>query len=373
MQPAKFVRTTLPLQTDFGYGWEGDHYHSIWLPDHFVSFWPDAIWTPEFTDLAEQSPSPHRHLDALVVAGGLAMSTRRIPIATTVLDTVRRHPTMLAQGALTASHLSQGRFILGLGSGELENTRPYGFDFARPVSRLEEAITLIRALWSRDGPIDFDGQFFRLDQARLDTEPFEGTPPPIWIGGSGPRMLDMVGRLADGWWPAYAPTPEAYADQLATIRRSADRAGRDPDAIVAASTMSFLLGNEQELETIASTPLIKAWTLQLSADTLRKRGYDHPMGDQWKGFHDINPSELTRDRIVRLIAQVTPEMILDLFRHGTPADAAAILRDYGDAGLQVPAVLDYGALGGQQYATRSKAKVLEVERAIVDPGAGAAS
>src|SRR5580698_1468026 len=137
VQLGAFLRTTLPLRISTLGELDNDRYHSLWLPDHMVSFWPDSIWTPEFTDLAISSPSPHRHLDALAVAGAAAVLTRTVPIATKVVDTVRRHPSLLAQTALTIDHLSRGRFILGLGSGELENTAPYGFDFSKAVSRFE--------------------------------------------------------------------------------------------------------------------------------------------------------------------------------------------------------------------------------------------
>ena len=140
VQPAAFLRTTLPLDLSRLNELDSGRYHSIWLPDHMVSFWPDSIWTPEFTDLASASPSPHRHLDGLAVAAAAAVLTEKVPLVTAVVDTVRRHPSLLAQTALTIDHLAKGRFILGLGSGESENTVPYGFDFSRPVSRFEEAL-----------------------------------------------------------------------------------------------------------------------------------------------------------------------------------------------------------------------------------------
>src|SRR5439155_7046691 len=138
VQLGAFLRTTLPLGLNALSDYDSGRYHSVWLPDHFVSFWPDSIWTPEFTDLAVASPSPHRHLDALAVAGAVAVLSEKVHFSTLVVDTVRRHPAMLAQTALTLSHLSKGRFILGLGSGELENVGPYGFDFSKPVGRFEE-------------------------------------------------------------------------------------------------------------------------------------------------------------------------------------------------------------------------------------------
>src|ERR1700749_4358719 len=112
VQPAAFLRTTLPLDLSRLDELDGGRYHSIWLPDHLVSFWPDSIWTPEFTDLAEGSPSPHRYLDPLPVAGAGAAQTERAATVTSVVDTVRRHPVMLAQSALTLGHLSGGRFVL---------------------------------------------------------------------------------------------------------------------------------------------------------------------------------------------------------------------------------------------------------------------
>ena len=140
VQPAAYLRTTLPLDLSVLEHLDSGRYHSIWLPDHMVSFWPDSIWTPEFTDLATVSPSPHRHLDAMAVAAAAAVLTENVPLVTSVIDTVRRHPALLAQSALTIDHLAKGRFVLGLGSGETENTVPYGFDFTKPVSRFEEAL-----------------------------------------------------------------------------------------------------------------------------------------------------------------------------------------------------------------------------------------
>src|SRR3546814_2760796 len=124
VQPAAFFRTTLPLDLSRLADLDSGRYYSIWLPDHMVSFWPDSIWTPEFTDLATASPSPHRHLDGMAVAAAAAVLTKNVPLATSVVDTVRRHPSLPAQGALTLDHLAKGRFTLGPGRGGHENTGP---------------------------------------------------------------------------------------------------------------------------------------------------------------------------------------------------------------------------------------------------------
>jgi len=361
VQPAAFLRTTLPVDFSQLGSLDSGRYHSIWLPDHMVSFWPDSIWTPEFTDLATVSPSPHRHLDGLAVAAAAAALTQNVPIATAVVDTVRRHPSLLAQTALTIDHIAKGRFVLGLGSGETENTVPYGFDFSKPVSRFEEALTVIRLLWESDGPVDFEGRFFRLHHARLDTEPYEGRFPKIWIGASGPRMLQLTGRHADGWWPAGAWSPEEYAQKLAVVRRAAEEAGRDPAAIVPALITPCLIGDDRELADILQAPLVKAWILQISAPALRAFGFEHPMGEDWGGYQDINPMVLTRDRILGMLEKVQPEAILAVIPHGSPRQVAAQIKGFVDAGLRVPKILDYGGMAGLAYAARSAQKVREDE------------
>lgn len=363
-RPGVSLRTTLPLDLSQLESLDSGRYHSIWLPDHLVSLWPDAIWTPEFTDLATVSPSPHRHLDALAVAAAAAVLTQRTPIATCVVDTVRRHPVMLAQSALTIGHLAQGRFILGLGAGELENTAPYGFDFSASVSRFEESLEVIRLLWDSDGPVDFDGRFYHLEHARLDAEPYDGKPPPIWIGCSGPRMLEIAGRHADGWWPVGSFSPEGYAAKLAALRDSADRAGRDPMAILTPAFIICMIGDDDELREMASTPLVKSFLLQVRGDYLRELGFTHPLGDAWKGIHDLDPRTLTRGRLVDFLAQVDPEAVLAAMPHGSPREVAAVVKGYMDAGVQIPRVLDYGAMAGLAYGARSAEMVRATEDAL---------
>ncbi|HEX7753234.1 MAG TPA: LLM class flavin-dependent oxidoreductase [Novosphingobium sp.] len=365
VQPAAFLRTTLPLGLDMVERYDSGRYHSIWLPDHMVSFWPDSIWTPEFTDLALSSPSPHRHLDGMAVSAAAAVLTKNTPLATCVVDTVRRHPSLLAQSALTISHLSKGRFILGLGSGEAENTLPYGFDFAKPVGRFEEAIEVIKLLWHADGPVDYEGRFFRLEHARLDTEFYEGKPPPIWIGASGPRMLGIVGRHADGWWPAGSYTPEDYAAKLKVILDTAEAAGRDMTHFVPALTQISLIGDEGEIAEMLERPMVKSIVLMLTAQDLAKFGYQHPMGPEWRGIQDFDPVKLSREAIIRFCEEVDTQAIRDIFPVGTPQEVARKFKGFADAGMRVFKVMDYGGMAGAKFAATSAAKVRETEDEVL--------
>ena len=135
-------------------------------------------------------------------------------------------------------------------------------------------------------------------------------------------MLDITGRYADGWWGAGSYTPEDYASRLKTIRDAAERAGRDPLAITPAYMTACLIGDDAELAEILQAPLVKAYVLQVSAEALRQFGFQHPLGDGWRGIHDFNPSELTRERIVALLEKVDVKAILAIVPHGTPQQIA---------------------------------------------------
>jgi phthiodiolone/phenolphthiodiolone dimycocerosates ketoreductase len=200
-----------------------------------------------------------------------------------------------------------------------------------------------------------------MRHARLDTELYGGRCPPLWIGANGPRMLEITGRHADGWWPAGAWTPEDYAAKLRLIRASAERAGRDPLAIVPANVMVCLIGNAAELAEIVEAPLVKAFLLQLSAEELRRYGYEHPMGETWRGYQDIDPGALPRERIVDFLRKADPQALLDILPCGSPAQVARKLEGFCSAGMRVFKLLDYGAMAGLKHAAASAAKVRQAE------------
>ena len=170
---------------------------------------------------------------------------------------------------------------------------------------------------------------------------------------------------ADGWWPLGIYSPQEYADKLQVIRSAADQAGRDPHGIVPALIHICLIGDDAELADILSAPLLKAFILQIPAAVLKARGLKHPLGDTWRGVQDINPGVLTRERIVDLLAQVRPEMVLAAVPHGSVAQVAKVFKDYADAGMRVPKILDYSGMAGLKYAARSAVKVREVEDALL--------
>jgi phthiodiolone/phenolphthiodiolone dimycocerosates ketoreductase len=242
---------------------------------------------------------------------------------------------MLAQAALTADHLSSGRAILGLGSGERMNITPYGMSFDKPVGVLEEAIKVMRLLWSTTKPVDFHGKFFNLENAVLGLEPYEGVPPQVWVAAHGPRMLRITGRLADGWLPTNIK-PEAYAEKLTAIRESAEGAGRDPDAITP-SMLAYVLcaPDEETLERLCDEPMTRMLfaAVDLPAETYERYGSTSPFAGG-TGFHSFMPTTVTREEAERVVSHIPGGIVREHTLCGTPEMIAEQIRGYQQAGLR---------------------------------------
>ena len=141
---------------------------------------------------------------------------------------------MLAKAAGSLDVLSGGRVELGLGAGGFwEAIKAMGGPVRTPgeaVSALEEAIEVIRLVWSGGRGLHFDGKFYQL--AGLNAGPVPPHPIGIWLGAYRPRMLGLVGRAADGWVPSLGYLkPDDLTIANERIDDAAKGAGRDPKSI----------------------------------------------------------------------------------------------------------------------------------------------
>lgn len=146
-----------------------------------------------FPWLPEQGHSPY----VWSVLGAVAQVTERLPLMTYVTcPTFRYHPVVVAQAAATVALLSEGRFTLGLGSGENLNEHVVGAWPSADIrlERLEEAITIIRALFE-GGYVNHRGKHYQVESAKLWDLPAQ--EPPIGVAVSGRRSCDLAGRMAD--------------------------------------------------------------------------------------------------------------------------------------------------------------------------------
>ncbi len=171
--------------------------------------------------------------EAWTTLAGLAAVTSRIILGPLVAATAFHAPAMLAKMAATVDEISGGRLVLGLGAGWNETEfAAFGFPFDRRISRFAEAFTIVRTLL-REGAIDFDGEFFAARDCELVPRPRPGGPP-LMIGSTGPRMLQITAPHVDAWnawFDAFGNRPTGIAPLRERVDAAARAAGREPSAI----------------------------------------------------------------------------------------------------------------------------------------------
>lgn len=338
--PLRLERTMLRLCQLFGVD-------SLFVPDHYLSFVPRSLWGPDFTPAAKLVPSPDAFFDPYVMMGMMAARYRRVRIGTGVTEPFRRHPATLAQAFVTLDHLTGGRAILGLGNGERENTEPYGIPFKRRVARLEEALAIIRRLWESGGePVRFDGDIWKLKDALFATPLYAGRAPAIWLAAHAPRMLGLTGRYADGWYPTQKYTAAEYGTGLARIRTAANAAGRDFSQFEPALQAQLVLGRDRRaaLDAVMRVPTTAAMGLLLPGRLWATHGLRHPLGDEFEGFPEFVPEEVTAEQIDQARRQVTAQLIGDGVFAGSIEEVVAEIRPLVAAGLRHLVIWNIGPL-----------------------------
>lgn len=159
-------------------------YGGVWAWDHFVGKGDRTVPVVE----------------AWTILSAAAATTRRVTVGTFVLNVMNRHPAVVARMATTLQAVSGGRLVLGLGiGGHPAEHRALGIPFPdapERVARLEEAVAVLRALWT-GGPVTRPSPFYPLDDAIVG--PVPDPPPPIVIGGETAAGARLAGRIGDGW------------------------------------------------------------------------------------------------------------------------------------------------------------------------------
>jgi probable F420-dependent oxidoreductase len=182
--------------------------------------------------------------DQFAILSACAAVTRRIELGTSISSVFVRSAPTLAMAAATVDHLSQGRFLLGLGSSHRVQVEPeHGIPFVKPTQRLRETIELTRAL-VRDGVVSYHGQVIDIERFDLWFRPFRDRIP-IYVAALFPTMLETSGELADGvlmTWPTVASVSRAVAH----VEIGAVRAGRERTAVDIASLMPCSVADTRE-------------------------------------------------------------------------------------------------------------------------------
>ena len=193
-------------------------FDSVWLYDHLlhrfeghptVGFW--EAWT---------------------MLTALAAVTERVELGTTVLAAGFRNPALLAKMADTLDEVSGGRLILGLGAGWHEpEFDAFGFPFDHRVSRLEEALQIVKPLL-RERRVDFRGAYHRAEDCEIRPRGPREEGVPLLIAAFAPRMMRLAARYADQWTTDWLGPIAKTREDIAKVHAACEAEGRDPSTLV---------------------------------------------------------------------------------------------------------------------------------------------
>jgi probable F420-dependent oxidoreductase len=216
MHPAMFVEAAV-MADELGF-------ESVWLPEHLVL--PVRMGGSPFAG-ADHPPIPASTpvYDSLSYLSFLAGRTRRVRLGTHVYNLALRHPFVAARAVQTADILSGGRIELGVGAGWLrQEWEAAGLDFETRGARLDEALEVCIALWTRER-VAHRGRFFSFEEVMFEPKPAQRPHPPVVVGGETAPALRRAARH-DGWI-GLDHTPESVRVPVDTLRRLRAGAARE--------------------------------------------------------------------------------------------------------------------------------------------------
>src|SRR5699024_361459 len=291
--------------------------------------------------------------DALTPLAWHGSRTSRLRLGTSVAQLSARTPTAAAMAALTMDHLTEGRFILGLGvSGPQVVEGWYGRPFAKPLARTREYVQIIRDVLAREEPVTQAGPHYRL--------PYDGpgasgmgkplkpiTHPrradvPIWLGAEGPKNIAMTAEIADGWLAIYyspnmADTYNAWLDE--GFARAGARRSREDFEI--AATCQIVVTDDAQAARDRIRPTVALYVgglgapeLNFHAQVYRRMGYGEVVDEVTELFRTGRKDQAA--------AAVPDEMIDETMIIGDPAHVRGQIGRWEAAGVTTMLVTCHG-------------------------------
>ncbi len=224
------LRTVATRAEELGF----DH---AWVSDHIIIPTEVASSYPYSSTGASPFDADLPYCEPLAAIGYLAGCTQRIKLGTHVLVVPYREPILTAKIVSTLDYMSEGRVILGVGVGWMEEEfKTLGLNtFAERGRVTDEYLRIFKELWSEDDP-EYQGSYARFSGIKFSPKPAQSPHPPIWIGGHTPAALRRAAQLGDGWMPiGLRPPaelePEEMADLIDRLRDLTESAGRPREAV----------------------------------------------------------------------------------------------------------------------------------------------
>ena len=209
--------------TELGKAAEDSGFESLFFPEH--THIPTSRRTP--WPGGQPLPLEYSHtLDPFVAAGAVAAVTKTLKVGTGICLVIQRDPITLAKEVASVDHLSNGRFLFGIGGGwNEEEMEDHGTKPSVRWKILRERVLAMKEIWAND-EAEYHGKYVNFDPIWSWPKPVQKPNPPVMVGGAGPRTIDRVIEFGDEWMPIGGRSGDVLAGMIGELREKAKAAGR---------------------------------------------------------------------------------------------------------------------------------------------------
>ena len=211
----------------------------------------DSFWVMDhFHQISVVGKQEDPMLEGWTTISVLAGITSKIKLGTLVTGVIYRHPSVLAKMGVTLDVLTKGRLFMGIGAAwNQEESLAYGIPFfpnKERLLRLEEAIQIIRKMWTEEPAATFSGKYYQISNAYCNPKPVQKPSPPIMVGGSGERQtLKIIAKYADAC--NLFGSAETIKRKLSILNKHCKSVGRDYDSILKTKLGFIVIDNDREI------------------------------------------------------------------------------------------------------------------------------
>ena len=278
--------------------------------------------------------------DCIVMMSALLTHTTRIKIGSGVLPIYTRNPAVIAASWSTMWELAgltpdgESRVMLGLGAWWEPIASRVGADRRSPLKAMRENIEAIRALFSME-EISYEGEFVQLDHVKLDVA-YGSTEPrniPIYIGATGPKMLQLSGEICDGPVLNYVVSTDYIKDAVGQVEIGAQRSGRELSAIDRPELLACSLSDDDPEAAIMMGKSLVAYYLGTEPHIMKASGADPSLVDKVKEIVGWPATEEDYKRAAHLIPD---DLVRKLMAVGTSSECRDKVSEFIEAGVTCP-------------------------------------
>jgi 5,10-methylenetetrahydromethanopterin reductase len=289
----------------------------------------DAVWQAESRLVR----------DAIVPMAAFAAHTKRMKIGSGVINNWTRNIGLLASTFLTLDDLAPDRIICGIGAWWDPLAKNVGIERRKPLLAMRETVEVMRRLLNMEN-VTFHGEFHTVDGIELDVIHGRREPRhvPIYIGATGPQMMELTGEIADGAVLNYCVPPEYNKQALEHLARGAEKSGRRLDDIDRPQLVVCSVHEDRD-EAIRGAKMLLTQYLAQQPHIAKASGVDQ---ETVKQIQSILGWPATKEQIKEAMKYVSDELVLRISATGTPEEAKAKVREYVAHGATCPILYPLG-------------------------------